>query len=117
MAESAWKGIVTGAAGGLVAWWAIDRFYRLARESSSSEALMPYCVGAALGAAYGQFVVRRYKAPIARVPLGAAVYLANPEQTAAPPKGGRDVPEKTENLALRLASQGLKKMAEAVLLG
>lgn len=43
---------------------------------------MPYCVGAALGVTYGQFVVRRYRRPIARVPLGAAVYLANPEQTA-----------------------------------
>ena len=116
MAENAWKAIVTGAAGGLVAWWAIDRFYRLARTSSSSGALMPYCVGAALGAAYGQFVIRRYKRPITRVPLGAAVYLANPQQTAAPPSGGRDLSEKTENLALRLASKGLKKMAEAVLL-
>ncbi|HLG97653.1 MAG TPA: hypothetical protein VKX49_15165 [Bryobacteraceae bacterium] len=117
MSENSWKALITGAAGGLVAWWAMDRFYRLARKSASGETITPYCIGAAAGAAYGQFVVRRYHQPIARVPLGAAVYLANPEETAAPPKGGRDAGEKAENFALRLASKGLKKMAEAVLLG
>ncbi len=107
--------MLTGIAGGLVAWWAIDRFYRLARESSSRHAFLPYCVGAGLGAAYGAFVVRRYPRPIARVPLGAAVYLADPERTAAPPKGGRDLSEKAANRALRLASSGLKKVAETAL--
>ncbi len=117
MRESTWKGLITGAAGGLVAWWAINRFYRLARASSSSHALVPYCVGAGLGAAYGGFVVGRHPRPIARVPLGAAVYLADPERTAAPPKGGADVSEKAGNFALRLASKGLKKVTEMALLG
>jgi len=107
--------MLTGAAGGLVAWWAIDRFYRLARANSSGEALVPYLVGAGIGAAYGGFVLRRNHRAIARVPLGAAVYLADPEHTAAPPKGGRNVPEKAGNMALRLASKGLKKAAEMAL--
>jgi hypothetical protein len=116
MNESAWKGLLTGAAGGLVAWWAIDRFYRLARTSSSRHALAPYCIGAALGAAYGGFVVGRGHSAVARVPLGAAVYLADPERTAAPPSGGRDVQEKAGNFALRMASKGLKKVAEMAIL-
>jgi hypothetical protein len=116
MKRSTWRELVTGAAGGLVAWWAVDRCYRLARASSSSDALVPYCVGAAVGAAYGQFVIGRQKRAITRVPLGAALYLADPERTAAPPKGGRDIPEKTGNLALRLASKGLKKITEVALL-
>lgn len=113
--ESTWKGLITGAAGGLVAWWAVDRLYRLSRESSSRHALIPYCVGAGIGAGYGIFVLRRHHPPIARVPLGAAVYLANPEHTAAPPKGGRNTSEKAGNLVLRLASRGLKKIAERAL--
>ena len=116
MKESAFKGLLTGAAGGLVAWWAVDRFYRLARRSSSSHALVPYCIGAALGAAYGGFVIQRQSSAIVRVPLGAAVYLADPERTAGPPKGGRDVQEKAGNFALRMASHGLKKVAEMALL-
>lgn len=116
MNRESWKGMVTGAAGGLVAWWAIDRFYRLARVSSSSNELTPYWLGAGLGAAYGALVIRRDSRPLLRVPLGAAVYLADPERTAAPPKGGRDLPEKGKNMALRLASTSLKKVAEAALL-
>jgi hypothetical protein len=115
MKESAWKGMVTGAAGGLVAWWAIDRFYRLARASSSGHELLPYCVGAGIGAAYGSLVLARHPLPIARVPLGAAVYLADPERTAAPPKGGIDFSEKAGNFALRLASRGLKKAVQVAL--
>lgn len=115
MTENYRKAIITGAAGGLVAWWAVDRFYKLARASSTGKAFAPYCIGAAAGVAYGQFVVRRSRNPIARVPLGAAVYLAKPEETA-PPHGGRDVPEKAQNFALRLASKGLKKLAEGAVL-
>jgi hypothetical protein len=113
--QNVWKGMLTGAAGGLVAWWALDRFYTLARATSSKRALIPYCAGAALGGIYGLFVLRHHPDGIARVPLGAAVYLADPERTAAPPKGGRDASEKTGNLTLRLASRGLKKIAQAAL--
>jgi hypothetical protein len=116
MRERTWKGVLTGMAGGLVAWWAVDRFYRLARASSSRQALIPYCVGAGAGAAYGGLVIGHNRRAITRVPLGAAVYLADPEHTAAPPKGGRDVTEKAGNMALRLASKGLKKAAEMALL-
>src|SRR5689334_2516946 len=114
MNESTWKGMLTGVAGGLVAWWAVDRLYRMARSSSNRHALIPYCVGAALGAAYGGFVLSRNPPAIARVPLGAAVYLADPEKTA-PPRGGRNVPEKAGNTVLRLASRGLKVAAERAL--
>lgn len=114
MRESTWKEFVTGAAGGLVAWWAMRRFYRLARASSSRHSLAPYCVGAGIGLAYGWLVLRGGHAAIAKVPLAAAVYLADPEHTAAP-RGGRDVPEKAGNAALRLASKGLKKVAEMAL--
>lgn len=107
--------MITGAAGGLVAWWAIDRFYNMARKSAAGKALVPYCIGTGAGLAYGQFVIRGSRNPIARVPLGAAVYLAKPNETA-PPQGGRDVAEKAQNLVLRLASKGLKKVAEAALL-
>jgi hypothetical protein len=68
-----------------------------------------------MGAAYGTFLLSRKDTPrIARVPLGAAIYLAHPEHTAVP-SGGRDVSEKTGNLALRLVSKGLKKAAEMAL--
>jgi hypothetical protein len=60
-------------------------------------------------------VIRKNRTPVARVPLGAAVYLADPEKTAAPPKGGHDVTEKAGNMALRIASKGLKKAAERAL--
>jgi hypothetical protein len=59
MRESTWKGFITGAGAGLVACWAVDRFYRLARETSSRHALAPYCAGAVAGAAYGAFVLGR----------------------------------------------------------
>jgi hypothetical protein len=52
---------------------------------------------------------------LARVPLGAALWLAEPEKTAAPPKGGRGVGEKAGNLGLRAASFGLKKLAQRAL--
>ncbi len=115
MRESTWKGLLSGAAAGMVAWWAVDRFYRLARGSSTRHDLAPYCAGAAAGAAYGWLVLRHNPHAVARVPLGAALYLADPERTAAPPKGGRDVAEKAGNLILRAASRGLKKGAEAAL--
>src|SRR5947209_18874416 len=115
MQESIWKGLFTGAAGGLVAWWAVDRFYRMARASSRGQALAPYCIGAGLGVAYGEMVLRKRHPPLARVPLGAALYLADPERTAGPPKGGRDVSEKAGNFALRMASRGLKTVAQKAL--
>jgi hypothetical protein len=115
MRDSVSKGLLTGIAGGLVAWWAIDRLYKLARDSSPTQALAPFCAGAAIGAGYGAFVLRGHPSPIARVPLGAAVYLAGPERTAAP-RGGRGLPEKAGNFALRLASRGLKRVAEMALL-
>jgi hypothetical protein len=114
MRESTWKGFITGAGAGLVACWAVDRFYRLARETSSRHALAPYCAGAVAGAAYGAFVLGRPSNAIARVPVGAAVLLAEPERTAAP-HGGRNVREKAGNFALRMASRGLKKVAETAI--
>ncbi len=104
MRESWWKGMITGAAGGLVAWWAMDRFYKLARASSTGHAVLPFYAGAGLGAAYGGIVLRQHPAAIARLPLGAALYMAKPER------------EQPRNLAMRLASKGLKKaVTKAVL--
>jgi hypothetical protein len=48
------------------------------------------------------------------LPVGAAVLLAEPERTAAP-HGGRNVREKAGNFALRMASRGLKKVAETAI--
>lgn len=113
--EGIWKGMLTGFAGGVVGWWAVDRFYRMARASSRRHALLPYCVGAGLGAAYGGLLIAGSRSPrIARVPLGAAIYLARPDRTALP-SGGRSVSEKAGILALRLASKGLQKAAEMAL--
>lgn len=67
-------------------WWAVDRFYRLSRASSNRHALVPYCIGAGIGAAYAASVLGSEMPSIARLPLGAAIYLANPERTAPPPK-------------------------------
>lgn len=114
MEKSTWKGLLTGVAGGLVSWWAVDRFYRLSRASSDRHALVPYCIGAGIGAAYAALVVSSETPSIARLPLGAAIYLANPERTAAPLRG-RTTAEKAGNFALRLASRGLKKVAEMAL--
>jgi hypothetical protein len=114
MGESTWKGLLTGIAGGLVAWWAVDRFYTLSRASSKRHAIVPYCIGAGIGSAYAAFILRNNTPSIARVPLGAAIYLASPEETAAP-AGGRTAGEKAGNFALRLVSRGLKKAAEMAL--
>ncbi len=114
MKEKTWKGLVTGMAGGLVAAWSVARFYRMARRSARGEALAPYAVGAAIGAAYGAFILTRDVPVMARIPLGAAVYLGDPESTAAP-KGGRNATEKAGNLAARLVSKGLKRVAEKAL--
>lgn len=113
MEQSFWRKVLAGAAGGLVAWWSVDRFYRLARVSSRAHSLAPYCLGAGIGVTYGVFFLRGNVSSIARVPLGAAIYLAEPERTAPPSKGGRNVSEKAGNLALRLASRGLKKAVES----
>jgi len=114
MKESVPKGLLTGAAAGLVTWWAIDRFYNMARARSSSRALIPFCVGAGLGLGYGGLVLQGHPRSIARVPLGAAVYLAGPEHTAAP-RGGRGLPQKAANFGLRIAARGLKKALEMAL--
>ena len=114
-AKGSWKGMITGFAGGLVSWWAVNRFYRMARASSRRHALIPYWAGAGAGAAYGVLVLSRKHTPqIARVPLSAAVYLARPEETAHP-TGGRSLSEKAGNITLRLVSRGLKKAAETAL--
>ena len=114
-AESVWKGMMTGFAGGLVGWWAVNRFYRMARASSRRHVLAPYWIGAGAGAAYGVLVLSRKRIPqIARVPLSAAVYLARPEETAHA-RGGRSLSEKAGNITLRLVSRGLKKAAETAL--
>ncbi len=115
MREKTWKGVLTGMAGGLVAAWAVARFYKMALRSSRGQALAPYCIGAAIGATYGAYILTREVPAVARVPLGAALYLGDPEHTAAPPKGGRNVTERARNLALRAASKGLKKVAEKAL--
>jgi hypothetical protein len=109
------KGILAGVAGGMVASWAVHRFYNLARQSSQSHSLWPYAAGAAIGAAYATLVQRGTFPRLARVPLGAALWMGEPEKTAAPPKGGRDLPEKAENLALRMAARGLRRVAERAL--
>jgi len=115
MRESIPKTVLAGAAAGLVVWWSVYRFYRMARDRSHRHATAPYCAGVGIGIAYGAFFLRHDARPIARVPLGAAMYLAAPERTAAPPQGGRDVSEKAGNFALCLVSRGLKKAAEMTL--
>lgn len=106
------KGMIGGAAAGMVASWAAHRFYDLARESSRSKALIPYLVGAGVGAAYGTMILRREVPMLARVPLGAAIWLGEPEKSAALTKGGRNIPEKAKHFGLRLATRSLKKAAE-----
>jgi hypothetical protein len=110
------KGLIAGAAAGMVASWAANRFYNLARESARTDTVMPYLLGAGAGAAYGILIQRRQFPIIARVPLTAAIWLGEPEKTAAPVKGGRDIPGKARNVALRMAARSLKKAAEKALL-
>ncbi len=110
-----YKQMVAGMGGGMVAAWAVSRFYSLAKRSSHTHSMTPYLVGAGVGAVYAALIQRRSVPLLARVPLGAALYLGEPEKTAAPPKGGRDMSEKARNMALRLASRGLKKAAEKAL--
>ncbi|HWR51537.1 MAG TPA: hypothetical protein VN428_10545 [Bryobacteraceae bacterium] len=109
------KAVLAGMAGGMVGAWAINRFYDLARESSRTESTWPYILGAGMGASYATFVHRRDVPLYARVPLGAAVWLGDPEKTAAPPKGGHGVTEKARNAGLRFASKRLKRVAEKAL--
>jgi hypothetical protein len=115
MENQKFKGVLAGLAGGMVAAWAVTRFYHMARASSRTHSVVPYLVGAGLGATYVGIIQTRDVPLVARVPLGAAVWLGEPEKTAAPPKGGRDLSEKAQNLAMRLASRGLKKAAERAL--
>jgi hypothetical protein len=99
----------------MVASWAVDRFYSLARESAHTRSLWPYAIGAGIGAAYTAIIQHRTVPLAARVPLGAAIWLGEPEKTAAPPSGGRNLPERAQNMALRAAAKGLKKVAEKAL--
>ncbi len=109
------RAVIGGLAGGMAAAWAINRFFDLAARSTRADSLVPYVVGAGLGATYATYVHRRDVPLVARVPLGAAIWLGEPEKTAAPPKGGRDMKERAQNIGLRMASRGLKRMAEKVL--
>jgi hypothetical protein len=113
--SKALKAVLAGVGGGMVASWAVTRFYRLARRSSGAHPILPYVAGVAMGAAYVAAIYGRDVPMLARVPLGAALWLAEPEKTAAPPKGGRGVGEKAGNLGLRAASFGLKKLAQRAL--
>lgn len=113
--DTLWKPLLVGAAAGMVISWAAKRFYVLARESSRARSMAPFLAGAAAGGLYANVALRRDVPLLARVPLGAALYLGEPEKTAAPPKGGDSIAEKAGHLALRAASQGLKKAAEKVL--
>jgi hypothetical protein len=99
----------------MVASWAAHRFYDMARESSHSENMTPYLIGAGIGVAYVMMLQRRRVPLVARVPLGAAIWLGEPEKTAAPMKGGRSIPERARQMAMRMAAKSLKKAAEKVL--
>jgi hypothetical protein len=110
------KGLIAGAAAGMVASWAANRFYTLARESTRTNTVAPYLAGAGIGAAYGFLIQRRRFPMVTRVPLIAAIWLGEPERTAAPVKGGRDMPERARNIALRMAARRLKEAAEKALL-
>ena len=103
-----WKAVLAGVGGGMVASWAVTRFY-------GAHPILPYLAGAAVGATYVAAIHGRDLPMLARVPLGAALWLAEPEKTAAPPKGGRNIGEKASNLGLRAASLGLKKLAQSAL--
>jgi|GEM_PF-1894436 hypothetical protein len=109
------KGVIAGAAGGMVAAWAFNRFYDMARESSEMHSMFPYLLGAGMGAAYATYVHRRPVPLVARVPLGAALWLGEPDETAAPPSGGHDLGERARNLVLRTASRRLRDVAQRAL--
>jgi uncharacterized membrane protein YeaQ/YmgE (transglycosylase-associated protein family) len=113
--SKAFKAVLAGVGGGMVASWAVTRFYRLSRRSSRDHAILPYVVGAGIGAAYVAAIHGREVPMLARVPLGAALWLAAPEKTAAPRKRGRGIGEKASTLGLHAASLGLKKLAERAL--
>lgn len=109
------RGMVAGAAAGMVVSWALSRFYSLAKKSSVERSTLPYLVGVGVGAGYASWVLRGDAPMLARVPLGAAVWLGEPNRTAAPPSGGKDLSDKARNAALRMAATGLKKVAEKAL--
>lgn len=109
------KGMIAGAAGGMVAAWAVNRFYDMARESSHTRSIFPYLLGAGVGAAYATYV-HRWPVPLAaRVPLGAALWLGEPDETAAPPSRGHDIGERARNFVLRTASRRLRDVADRAL--
>ena len=93
----------------------MHRFYDMARESSRTHSIAPYLIGAGVGAGYAMWIQRRDVPLVARIPMGAAFWLGEPEKTAAPRTPGRDLPEKAQNIALKMASKGLKKVAEKAL--
>ena len=109
------KAILAGVGGGMVASWALHRFYRLTRRTSRNHPILPYMIGAGVGAAYVAATRGRDIPMLARMPLGAALWLAGPETTVSPRKGGRNIGAKAGNLGLRAASFGLKKLAERAL--
>jgi hypothetical protein len=109
------KGMIAGAAGGMVAAWAINRFYDMARESSQGRSMFPYLLGASIGATYATYVQRRPVPLVARVPLGAALWLGEPDETAAPPRHGHDIGERARNFMLRTAARRLRDVAERAL--
>jgi len=113
--SKALKAVLAGVGGGMVASWAVTRFYRLARRSTRAHPILPYVACVAVGAAYIAAIHGRDVPMLARVPLGAALWLAEPGKTAAPPKGGRSTRRKASNLGLRAASLGLKKLAQHAL--
>lgn len=109
------KAVLAGVGGGMVASWAVTRFYRLARRSSGAHPVLPYVVGAGIGAAYVAAIHGREVPVLARMPLGAALWLAAPEKAVAPSNRRRGIGGKASNLGLRAASLGLKKLAERAL--
>jgi hypothetical protein len=108
MDENARGQLFRGVAGGLVAWWAVDRLYTRSRGGSNGAA--PYWAGAAIGAAYGMFVLRRKPRTLARVPLLAAFHAASPPAT-----GAANASETRGGWAGRLAARGLQRVAERTL--
>jgi hypothetical protein len=109
------KAVLAGVGGGMVASWAVARFYRLARRNSRAHPILPFVIGAGIGAAYVAAIHGRDVPMLVRAPLAAALWLAEPAKAAAPPKGRRGIGKKAGNFGLRAASLGLKKLAERAL--
>jgi hypothetical protein len=107
MNENAKKQFLVGIAGGLVTWWAIDRLYSHSR-SGEAASTAPYWAGAAIGVAYGAFVLRRNPAVLARAPLVAALQTGAVESRGNP-SGQR------QSLIARIAAMGIQRVTRAML--